>query len=74
MSVCCDCCVLSGKGLCDELIARPEEPCQLWFVVVCDLKSGKMAMAHFESKSHRGETWIKKMRYDVNISRVQDFS
>ena len=24
-SVCCDCCVLSRRGLCDELIARPEE-------------------------------------------------
>jgi hypothetical protein len=25
MFVCCECCVLSGKGLCDELISRPEE-------------------------------------------------
>jgi len=25
MSVCCECCVLSGTGLCDELITRPEE-------------------------------------------------
>ena len=25
MFVCCECCVLSGRGLCDELIARPEE-------------------------------------------------
>jgi hypothetical protein len=25
MSVCCECCVLSGRGLCDELIIRPEE-------------------------------------------------
>jgi hypothetical protein len=25
MSVCCECCVLSGRGLCEELIARPEE-------------------------------------------------
>jgi len=25
MSVCCDCCVLSGRGLCDGLITRPEE-------------------------------------------------
>jgi hypothetical protein len=22
---CCECCVLSGRGLCDELITRPEE-------------------------------------------------
>jgi len=25
MFVCYECCVLSGKGLCDELITRPEE-------------------------------------------------
>jgi len=37
MSV-CDCCVLSGRGLCDELITRPEESYRLWFVVVCDLE------------------------------------
>jgi hypothetical protein len=27
--------VLSGRGLCDELITRPEEPCRLWYVAVC---------------------------------------
>ena len=37
MSVCCECCVLSGRGLCDELITRPEESYQLWCVVVRDL-------------------------------------
>jgi len=25
MSVCCECCVSSGRGLCDGLITRPEE-------------------------------------------------
>ena len=25
MFVCCECCVLSGRGLCDELISRPEK-------------------------------------------------
>ena len=35
MNVCCDFCVLSGRGLCDELITRPEESYQLWCVVVC---------------------------------------
>ena len=25
MSVCCECCVLSGRSLCDELIIRPED-------------------------------------------------
>jgi hypothetical protein len=39
MSVCCECCVLSGRGLCDELIIRPEESYPLWCVVVCDLET-----------------------------------
>jgi len=29
--------VFSGRGLCDELITRPEESYRLWCVVVCDL-------------------------------------
>ena len=38
MSICCECCVLSDRGLCDELITRPEESYRLWCVVVCDLE------------------------------------
>jgi hypothetical protein len=30
--------VLSGRGLCDELITRPEESYQLWCIIVCDLE------------------------------------
>ena len=40
--VCCECCVLSGRGLCDELIPRPEESYLLWYVVVCDLETSRM--------------------------------
>jgi hypothetical protein len=36
MFVCCECFVLSGRGLCDVLITRPEESYRLWRVVVCD--------------------------------------
>jgi hypothetical protein len=39
MFVCCECCVLSGRGLCDGLITSPEESYQLWCVVVCDLET-----------------------------------
>jgi len=39
MSVCCECCVLSGRSLCDELVTRPEESYRLWCVVVFDLKT-----------------------------------
>ena len=31
-------CVLSGSGLCDEPITRPEESYRLWCVVMCDLE------------------------------------
>jgi hypothetical protein len=33
------CCVLSSRGLCDELIARPEESYRLWCVVESDLET-----------------------------------
>ena len=38
MFVCCECCVLSGRGLCDELITRREESYRLLYVIVCDLE------------------------------------
>jgi len=42
MFFCCECCVLSGRGLCDELITCPEESYRLWCVVVCDLETSWM--------------------------------
>jgi len=39
MFVCCECCVLSGRGLCDQLITCPEESYRLWCFVVCDLET-----------------------------------
>ena len=55
MFVTCGCCVLSGRGLCDELITRPEESYQLLCVVVCDLENLKNeeAMTHVGSQRHR---------------------
>jgi hypothetical protein len=42
MDVCCKSCVLSGRGLCDGLITRPEESYRLWCVIVCDLVTSGM--------------------------------
>jgi hypothetical protein len=42
MSVSYECCVLSGRGLCDELIPRPEESYRLWCVWVCSWSVIKM--------------------------------
>jgi len=34
--------VLSGRGLCDELITRPEESYRMWCVVVCVLETSRI--------------------------------
>ena len=55
MLVCCECCVLSGRGLCDGPITRPEKSYRLWCVVVCDLETSKNeeAMARVGPQRHR---------------------
>jgi hypothetical protein len=44
--VCCECRVLSGKGLCDELITHPEESYRLCWVVVCDLQTSRIGVPY----------------------------
>ena len=69
MFVCCECCVLSDRGLCDELITRPEDSYWLWRVVVCDQKASKTrrlkpASGLWKIKPH----WVVtpgKQTYDV---------
>jgi hypothetical protein len=41
MSACRECCVLSGRDLCDRLITRPGESYRLWRVV-CDQDTSRM--------------------------------
>ena len=41
MFVCCECCVLSDRGLCDGLITRPGESYRLWCVIVYDLEKSQ---------------------------------
>jgi len=55
MFVCCECCVLLGRGLCDELITRPEKSYRLWCVVLCDLENFKNeeTMTHVGSQRHK---------------------
>jgi len=48
---------LSGRGLCDELITRPEESYRLCCVVVCDLETSRM-----------GAPYI----YDISRLRVEE--
>jgi len=52
MFVCCECCVLSGRGICDGLITRPEKSYRLWRVVVCDLETTNILVNEEEAKAH----------------------
>jgi len=45
---------LSGRGLCDELITRPEESYRLCCVVVCDLETSRMGAPYIYDISHLG--------------------
>jgi hypothetical protein len=42
INVSCECCVLSGRGLCDGPISRPEESYRLSRIIVCDLVTSRM--------------------------------
>jgi len=43
---------LSGRGLCDELITRPEESYRLCCVVVCDLETSRMGAPYIYDIIH----------------------
>ena len=70
MFVCCECCLLSGRGLCDELITRPGESYWLWCVVVCDLENLKNeeAMTRVGLQRHRKKKimWNNNIRNEVS--------
>ena len=60
MFVCCECCVLSGRGLCDKLITRAGESYRLWCVIVWSINlKNEEAMAHVGTQSHKKK--VKKL-------------
>jgi hypothetical protein len=61
MFACCECYVLSGRGLCDELITRLEESYRLWCVVVCDLETSRTSKPWPAS----GRSTTKKTNQDI---------
>jgi hypothetical protein len=65
--VCCECRVLSGKGLCDELITRPKESYRLWCVVVCDLETSRIGAPYIY-------IYIYIYIYDISSLRVKILS
>ena len=55
MSVSCECCVLSGRGLCNGLIASPEESYRVWCVWVW-----LWSLDNEEALAHKG-LWRRKI-------------
>ena len=58
--VCCECRVLSGRGLCDELITRPGESYRMCCVVVCDLETSRIGAPYiytYDISSLRVKYW-----------------
>ena len=68
MFVCWECCELSGRGLCDDLITRPEQSYRLWCVVVCDLENLKNEepIVRVGSQRHRKKKNCKSVAHVTN--------
>ena len=56
--------MLSGRGICDELITRPEESYRLCCVVVCDLETSRMGAPYIYDISH--------LRFNVILPKKQE--
>jgi hypothetical protein len=63
---------LSGRGLCDELITRPEESYRLCCVVVCDLETSRICAPYIYDISNlkvkfkpRPSYFRKRLRYPL---------
>jgi len=56
--------VLSGRGLCDELITRPEESYRLCCVVVCDLETSRMGAPYISIYD------ISRLRVNIILSFI----
>jgi len=63
--------VLSGRGLCDELITRPEESYRLCCVVVCDLETSRIGAPCICMYVY---IYIYIYMYDISSLRVNDLT
>jgi len=71
--VCCECRLLSGRSLCDELITRPEEPYLLRCVVVCDLETSRKGAPYiyiYDISSLR----VNQLLYCVSLKMYNKFA
>ena len=60
--------MLSGRGLCDGLITRPEESYRLWCVVVCDIETSRIGAPYIYDISNLR---VKELPVDVLLKRLQ---
>jgi len=59
MSACCECCVLSGRGLCDEMITCPEESYRVRCVWVWSWSLGnEEALVHWRAAAPQEKKFI----------------
>jgi hypothetical protein len=71
MFVCCKCCVLSGRGLCDGLITRPEESYRLWRVVAYDQEtSNEDAKARYGAVENTTKRVVTSRKQTNNNNRT----
>ena len=65
--------MLSGRGLCDELITRPEESYRLCCVVVCDLETSRMGAPYIYDISRlRVNLSLFFLLFGVNVEALQE--
>jgi hypothetical protein len=67
ISVSCECCVLSGRGLCDWLFTRPEESYRVWCVWVWSKNLIQEALAQQRLSNH-GEK--KQILYSMKYTTL----
>ena len=78
MSICCLCCVLSGRVFCDELITPPEESYRLWYVVVCDLATSLMrrpcpAGGRIANKKKRSVSFLVSQKGEWGVRQKRNY-
>jgi len=76
MLFCCECCLLSGRGFCDELITRSEESYRLWCVVVCDLENlvNEEAMTRVGSQRHSKEVHYRPFKSPTPVRKLKQMN
>jgi hypothetical protein len=61
--------MLSGRGLCDELITLPEESYRLCWVVLCDLETSRIGAPYiYDISNVRVKVSVGEWRFSSTLS------